>query len=106
MATLDLKRSVRVVLSRPQMFTFGHRPRSLQTLRMATDENGNLQAVMHEAISETSQFEDYAEQIVAWSGSGYACDHVKLDHRIARLDTYTADLDCQYLALFGSGGFG
>jgi xanthine dehydrogenase YagR molybdenum-binding subunit len=89
MATLDLKRSVRVVLSRPQMFTFGHRPRSLQTLRMATDEEGSLQAVMHEVISETSQFEDYVEQIVAWSGSAYSCDNVKLDHRIARLDTYT-----------------
>jgi xanthine dehydrogenase YagR molybdenum-binding subunit len=89
MATLELKRSVRVVLSRPQMFTFGHRPRSLQTLRMATDEVGKLQSVTHEAISETSQFEDYVEQIVAWSGSGYACDNVKLEHKIARLDTYT-----------------
>jgi xanthine dehydrogenase YagR molybdenum-binding subunit len=89
MAALELKRSVRVILSRPQMFTFGHRPRSLQTLRMATDQEGRLQSISHEAISETSQFEDYAEQIVAWSGSGYKCDNIRLDHKLARLDTYT-----------------
>jgi xanthine dehydrogenase YagR molybdenum-binding subunit len=89
MAALELKRSVRVVLSRPQMFTFGHRPRSLQAIRMATDQAGKLQSITHEAVSETSQFEDYVEQIVAWSGSAYHCDHVKLDHKIARLDTYT-----------------
>ncbi|MDQ3232937.1 MAG: xanthine dehydrogenase family protein molybdopterin-binding subunit [Pseudobdellovibrionaceae bacterium] len=89
MSALELKRSVRVNLSRPQMFTFGHRPRSLHTIQMGTDGNGQLQSIMHEAISETSQFEDYTEQLVAWSGSAYRCDNIKLGHKIARLDTYT-----------------
>lgn len=89
MAALDLKSSVRVALTRQQMFSFGHRPRSLQKIQMAAAEDGQLQAIMHDAISETSQFEDYVEQIVGWSGMTYACDHIKLGHKIARLDTFT-----------------
>lgn len=89
MAALKLKRSVRVVLTRQQMFTFGYRPRSIQRLSLAADEQGRLQAVGHSAIGQTSRFEDFTEHEVEWSGMLYRCDNVELDYRLAPLDVYT-----------------
>ncbi|HSX91635.1 MAG TPA: xanthine dehydrogenase family protein molybdopterin-binding subunit [Hydrogenophaga sp.] len=89
MAALRLKRSVRVVLTRQQMFTFGHRPETWQRVRLAADAHGHLRSVMHEAIAETSRLEDYAEVVVNWSGQLYACDNVKLDYRLVGLDHYS-----------------
>ena len=40
MAALQLRRSVRVVLTRQQMFTFGYRPRTLQRLQLGADAEG------------------------------------------------------------------
>ena len=34
------------------------------------------QAVIHEAIAETSRYEDYSEEVVNWSGLLYRCDNV------------------------------
>lgn len=89
MASLELKRSVRVSLTRQQMFTFGHRPASLQWVALGASEDGKLEAIMHEAISETSRFEDYTESIINWSGSLYQCNDVKLDYKLVPLDMYT-----------------
>ena len=89
MAALKLKRSVRVVLTRQQMFTFGYRPRSIQRLSLAADEGGQLQAVGHRAIGQTSRFEDFTEHEVEWSGMLYRCDNVALDYRLTPLDVYT-----------------
>ena len=55
MAAMELKRSVRVVLTRDQMFTFGYRPETIQTLALGAGSDGKLQAIMHEAVAETSQ---------------------------------------------------
>jgi xanthine dehydrogenase YagR molybdenum-binding subunit len=89
MAALELKRSVRVSLTRQQMFTFGYRPRTLQHLRLGAAANGRLLAVGHEAIGQTSRFEDFTEHVVEWSGMLYHCDNVELSYRLAPLDVYT-----------------
>ena len=89
MASLRLKRSVRVVLTRQQMFTFGHRPETWQRVRLAADSDGALRSVMHEAIGETSRMEDYVEVVVNWSGQLYRCDNVKLDYQLVELDHYS-----------------
>lgn len=89
MAALQLERSVRVVLTRQQMFTFGHRPETWQRVQLAASVDGSLQSVMHEAIAATSRLEDYVEVVVNWSGQLYACDNVKLDYRLVRLDQYS-----------------
>ncbi len=68
MAARELKRSVRVSLTRQQMFTFGHRPTTMQKVALGAAADGTLESVMHEAIAETSQFEDYSENVVNWSG--------------------------------------
>jgi len=89
MAARDLKRPVRVVLTRQQMFTFAHRPMSLQRVALAANSEGRLQAVIHEAVSETSQYEDYTDVIVNWAGQLYACDNVRLDYKVSKLDVPT-----------------
>jgi xanthine dehydrogenase YagR molybdenum-binding subunit len=89
MAALDLKRSVRVSLTRQQMFSFGHRPNAIQNVSLGSTPDGTLEAVIHETIAETSRFEDYTEKIVNWSGELYQCDDIKLIHKLAQLDVYT-----------------
>ncbi|NEL73833.1 MAG: xanthine dehydrogenase family protein molybdopterin-binding subunit [Xanthomonas perforans] len=89
MAALHLQRSVRVVLTRQQMFTFGHRPETWQRVRLAADHDGSLKAVMHEAVAETSRLEDYVEVVVNWSGQLYQCDNVSLGYRLVPLDQYS-----------------
>jgi xanthine dehydrogenase YagR molybdenum-binding subunit len=86
MAALDLKRSVRVSLTRQQMFSIGHRPASIQTISLGAREDGTLESVMHKALAETSRFEDYSEALVNWWGLLYRCPNVKLEYDIANLD--------------------
>jgi xanthine dehydrogenase YagR molybdenum-binding subunit len=89
LAALQLKRSVRVELSRPQMFTFGHRPATRQRVTLGATTDGCLTAIQHEAITETSRFEQFAETIVPWSGELYHCENVVLRHRLIPLDIHT-----------------
>ncbi len=89
MASLKLKASVRVVLTRQQMFSFGHRPAALMDLRLGANDQGELQAIEHKVVQETSRFEDYEENIVNWSGLAYKCENVSLEHKLAQLDLFT-----------------
>ncbi|MGO1207042.1 MAG: xanthine dehydrogenase family protein molybdopterin-binding subunit, partial [Pseudomonas putida] len=89
MAALHLQRSVRVTLTRQQMFTFGYRPRTEQRLRLGADAHGRLLAIAHDALGQTSRFEDFTEHLVEWSGMLYQCDNVALSYRLAPLDVYT-----------------
>ncbi|MGJ9419126.1 xanthine dehydrogenase family protein molybdopterin-binding subunit [Massilia sp. CMS3.1] len=89
MASLKLKRSVRVQLTRQQMFSFGHRPETVQWVKLAADRDGTLRSIQHEAIAETSQIEDYIEVVVNWSGLLYACENIKLGYKLVSLDQYT-----------------
>jgi xanthine dehydrogenase YagR molybdenum-binding subunit len=89
MGALQLKRSVRVVLTRQQMFTFGHRPETWQRVKLAAERDGTLKAVVHEAVAETSRIEDYVEVVVNWSGQLYQCDNVRLDYKLVALDQYS-----------------
>jgi len=89
MAAIGLRRSVRVSLTRQQMFTFGHRPQTLQRIKLGAAADGRLKALMHEALAETSRFEDYSEQVVNWSSELYQCRNVRLGYKVAQLDVYT-----------------
>ncbi|RZA16641.1 MAG: xanthine dehydrogenase family protein molybdopterin-binding subunit, partial [Proteobacteria bacterium] len=89
MASLDLKRSIKIVLTRQQMFSFGHRPKTLHKVSLGADKDGCLVSVTHEALAETSQYEEYTENVVAWSGEMYQCDNVSFDYKLAKLDVYT-----------------
>lgn len=89
MAAIKLERSVRVVLTRQQMFTFGHRPETVQKVKLAAQADGALTAIIHEAVAETSRGEDYVEAVVNWSAQLYRCDNVRLDYKLVDLDQYS-----------------
>lgn len=89
LAALHLKRNVRVILERKQMFFFSHRPQNVQKLRFSTDTEGKLTAMSHSAISETSQFEDYVEIVSTWSHKLYPAPNTLFDYKLVPLDVYT-----------------
>lgn len=89
LAARELKRNVRVSLTRQQMFTFGHRPATVQNIALGAREDGTLEALYHDAYGETSRFEDYTEVVVNWSGILHKCANVTLDYNLVPLDVYS-----------------
>lgn len=89
MASLALKRNVRVTLDRSQMYMIGHRPPTLQHTKFGADKEGNVNAIYHKAIGETSRFEDYVEIVVNWANMLYPAENTLLEHEIVPLDVYS-----------------
>ena len=89
MASLALQRSVRVVLTRDQTFSFTYRPQTINTLALGADPDGMLHALTHEAVAGTSQYEDHQEVVVNWSGALYSTPNTTLTYKLAKLDTAT-----------------
>ncbi|MEH6407428.1 MAG: xanthine dehydrogenase family protein molybdopterin-binding subunit, partial [Leeuwenhoekiella sp.] len=89
LAATELKRSVRVALTRRQMFSFGHRPANIHQMKLSADVNGFLTSIQHTSFGETSYFEKYNETVVDWSGLVYQCDNVKLDYQLVPVQAYT-----------------
>ncbi|MET0635672.1 MAG: xanthine dehydrogenase family protein molybdopterin-binding subunit [Chitinophagaceae bacterium] len=89
MAALQLKRPVRVTLDRQQMFTFGHRPPTRQLTRFGAEANGRVNALFHEAVGETSQFEDYTETVVNWAHMLYPADNTLFKYKLVPLDVFS-----------------
>jgi len=95
LAARALTRSVRVVLTRQQMYALGYRPAMIQRIELGARPGGTLEAITHEAITVTSQYEDFYRQETAWSGLLYACTNAKYAHKLARLDLPTpCDMRC------------
>jgi len=86
MAALDLKRHVRVTLDRSQMFTFGHRPQTVQYTRFGATALGRITALNHSSIAETSQFEDYSENVANWSAMMYPAGNTLFEQKLVSLD--------------------
>ena len=89
MGAIALKRSVRVVLTRQQVFGLGYRPASIQRVALGATTGGTLDAVLHDAVSITSQYEDFQRNTTSWAGALYKSPHAKYAHSLARLDLAT-----------------
>jgi len=89
LAALELKHSIRVVMNRSQMFSMGHRPHTIQDIRLAADDQGYLQAMEHNALGETSQFENETETVVNWSGILYNVPNKQFDYKLTKIDVNT-----------------
>jgi xanthine dehydrogenase YagR molybdenum-binding subunit len=89
LAARALKRSVRVTLTRQQMFTIGYRAANVQELKLGADRNGSLASFRHDAVSMTSQFEDFQRSFVSWSSQLYRCANSELAQRLVKLDVNT-----------------
>jgi xanthine dehydrogenase YagR molybdenum-binding subunit len=89
LAALGLQRSVRVVLTRPQMYVTGYRPAMIQRITLGANAGGTLDAITHDAVTVTSQYEEFYRQETGWSGLLYRCANARYVHELARLDLAT-----------------
>jgi xanthine dehydrogenase YagR molybdenum-binding subunit len=80
-------RPVKLVLTRPQMFTgIGHRSRTAQHIRLGADRSGHLTALSHEARNSIAMEDENREPVAAHSATAYACPNVDTWDRQARLN--------------------
>jgi CO/xanthine dehydrogenase Mo-binding subunit len=81
------KRPVKLVLTRAQMFTsLGHRPMSVQRLRIGASRDGRLTAIEHEAKSPLSIAGEFFNPVAAGTAEAYTCAHVTTRDRQVRLN--------------------
>jgi xanthine dehydrogenase YagR molybdenum-binding subunit len=90
LAARALQRSVRVVLTRPQMYVLGYRPAMIQRIALGANAGGTLDVITHDAVTVTSQYEDFYRQETGWSGLLYKSANAKYAHRLAKLDLATS----------------
>ena len=77
-----VQRPVQLMLPRAQMFTTaGHRPETLQRLRLATDDDGRLVSIRHESFNSTSTTDAYTEACGGVTRSLYSCANVLVSHK-------------------------
>ncbi|HVG52575.1 MAG TPA: xanthine dehydrogenase family protein molybdopterin-binding subunit [Xanthobacteraceae bacterium] len=90
LAARALKRSARVVLTRAQMYMLGYRPAMIQRVALGANAGGMLDAITHDAVTVTSQYEDFYRQETGWSGLLYKAPNAKYAHKLAKLDLPTS----------------
>lgn len=89
-AAKKVKRPVKLVLSRSLMFTsVGYRPYTWQKLKLGASREGKLNAIIHEAIGQTSSFENFTEGTVYCSRNLYECPNVITRYGLSKLDVST-----------------
>jgi len=80
-------RPVKLVLTRPQMFTsVGHRPETRQRVRLGATRDGRLMAMDHESTATIAAVDDGGvEPVTQLTGNAYSCPNVATHDRRARL---------------------
>jgi CO/xanthine dehydrogenase Mo-binding subunit len=77
LAARVVRRPVKVTLTRPEMFTgVGHRPSTVQRLRVGAKRDGELVAIEHEALQSVAMEDDNLEPVSGVAADGYACANV------------------------------
>ncbi|MDM7488508.1 xanthine dehydrogenase family protein molybdopterin-binding subunit [Rhodococcus sp. CSLK01-03] len=80
-------RAVKFAVSRQDMFGYvGYRPPTVSHVRLVASREGRLEAVVHEAFSQSSHVREYAEQTAVSSRGMYAAPYRRTSHRIVALD--------------------
>jgi xanthine dehydrogenase YagR molybdenum-binding subunit len=89
-AARDLKRPVKVNYTRRQMFTgHGYRPYTWQKVAIGANRDGKLQSIVHEAVGNTSSFEDFGENPNNFGRTLYECPNYDTPYKLAKLDLPT-----------------
>ncbi len=87
MAARELKRPVKVVLTRTQMFTaHGYRPDTLQRVALGADSQGRLQTMIHEAFHNAASFEPFSDNTTGFTRQVYACPNLDAPLNIVPTD--------------------
>lgn len=90
MGAKKLGKPVKLVLNREQMFTnVGHRPYTIQNIGLGASKDGKIVGLTHEAVAQTSSYEDFMEGTVNMSRFLYDSQNVTTRYRIVSVDTCT-----------------
>jgi CO/xanthine dehydrogenase Mo-binding subunit len=77
LAARTVDRPVKLVLTRPQMFTgVGHRSKTVQRVKLGATRSGDLVALDHEATASVAMEDDNFEPTAAGSAAAYTCPNV------------------------------
>jgi len=89
-AAKKLNRPVKVAVSRPQMFTMvGYRPEAWQKISMGATADGKITGVVHEAIGNTSTYENFSEGIPGISRALYSFENLRTKYKTVPLNLAT-----------------
>jgi xanthine dehydrogenase YagR molybdenum-binding subunit len=90
MAARELKRPVKLVYTRTQMFTgHGYRPYTIQKIALGADASGKLSSMIHEAVHNTSSFEVFNDGTTNFTRQVYACPNLYAPVKVADTDLNT-----------------
>ncbi|HZI40518.1 MAG TPA: xanthine dehydrogenase family protein molybdopterin-binding subunit, partial [Gemmatimonadaceae bacterium] len=90
MASREVRRPVKVVLTRRQMFgPVGGRPHTVQHVTLGAKRDGTLTAVRHDSTSSTSTIEEWLEPAALVTRILYDCPNEETNHSLVRLNVGT-----------------
>src|SRR5215213_6121937 len=90
LAAREVKRPVKVVYTRTQMFTgHGYRPYTIQKIALGAEASGKLTAMIQEAVHNTSTFEEFNDNTTGFTRQVYACPNLYAPTKITDTDLNT-----------------
>ena len=92
LAARKLRRPVKVAQTRRQVFNIaGHRPETIQRVRLAATREGQLTGVGHDVNMQGAEREEFVEQTATVMRSLYAAPNRLTRHRVTNLDVNFAE---------------
>jgi xanthine dehydrogenase YagR molybdenum-binding subunit len=80
-------RPVKLALTRQQLFPLaGHRPPTLQRVRLGAEADGRLTAIAVDVLTQTSKVKEFGEAAGAVTRMMYAAPNRRVTHRLTALD--------------------
>ncbi|MCY0978230.1 xanthine dehydrogenase family protein molybdopterin-binding subunit [Chryseobacterium wangxinyae] len=83
----QVKRPVKLMLTRPQMFhSVGYRPASWQRVKLGANKEGKITGVLHQAKNGCAIYDPFSEGITRVSRLIYQFDNLKTDNAVVPLN--------------------
>ncbi|WP_330177099.1 xanthine dehydrogenase family protein molybdopterin-binding subunit [Streptomyces sp. NBC_01498] len=90
LAARHLGRPVKLALHRSQLPALvGHRPATIQRVRLGAGRDGVITSLTHEVVTYTSTVKEFVEQAATPARTMYTSPHSRTVHRVAALDVPT-----------------
>jgi xanthine dehydrogenase YagR molybdenum-binding subunit len=90
MAARQVGRPVKLAVTRQQMFSScGHREEQEQRIRLGANSDGRLTTLVHQKLSATSPFDDWAEPSLGVAAQAYPYPNYRGGYRLIHANTMT-----------------
>jgi xanthine dehydrogenase YagR molybdenum-binding subunit len=87
LASIQLKRPVRVVMTRQEVLTtVGHRTETVQRVELGARRDGKITALRHHSTTHTALNDEFAEPIGLTSRHLYSVEHYEGSHELVRVN--------------------